>query len=148
MKTIPIWRAGEPLRTPNHFNTIVVVKAATMPIAYDELHARISDNFHRADNDPPAYLTGALEHGTWTIDFRDIDPSFLLRRSPHDGMSWNNQKWWTPLSFSHWPEEADRNFRPGHRESLQNWVDLPRNLHAPNQAMDTRAILEACREIY
>lgn len=71
-------------------------------IAYDEFHARISDNFGLAESGIPIMEDEHLQKGTWPDHFRDIDPSLLLQNSAHDGWGRNQRNWWTPHDYSAW----------------------------------------------
>lgn len=88
-------------------------------IAYDEFHARISDNFGLAESGTPIMRNDELERGTWPDNFRDIDPSLLLQKSPHDGWGVNQRNWWTPHNYNAWTSA------PTSLDWLQQIEDLP-----------------------
>ena len=88
-------------------------------IAYDEFHARISDNFGLAEKGVPIMRDGELERGTWPETFRDLDPSLLLQKLPHDTSSENQQNWWTPHKYNAWTSA------PTPLDWLQQTEDLP-----------------------
>jgi hypothetical protein len=88
-------------------------------IAYDEFHARISDNFGLAEKGTPIMRDDDLEIGTWPDNFRDIDPSMLLQKSPYDGGAVNQRNWWTPHNYSAWTSA------PTPLDWLQQIEDLP-----------------------
>jgi hypothetical protein len=60
-----------------------------------------------------------LERGTWPHSFRDIDPSWLLQKSLHDGWGVNQKNWWTPHNYEAWTSA------PTPLEWLQKTEDLP-----------------------
>ena len=88
-------------------------------IAYDEFHARISDNFGLAEKGTSIMRDDDLEIGTWPDNFRDIDPSMLLQKSPHDGSAVNQRNWWTPYDYNAWTSA------PSPLDWLQQTGDLP-----------------------
>jgi hypothetical protein len=88
-------------------------------IAYDEFHARISDNFGLAEKGYSSIRDDEVERGTWPNNFRDIDPSLLLQNSRHDGWGENQQNWWTPHAYDAWTSA------PTPLDWLQQTHDLP-----------------------
>lgn len=88
-------------------------------IAYDELHARISDNYGLADADTRVMEKDDWERGLWPTDHRDLDPSLLLRATPHDGWGANHFNWWTPHRYAAWLSKST----PG--EWLKSSEDVP-----------------------
>jgi len=87
-------------------------------IAYDEFHARISDNFGPSD-DGLRLDEGEWERGTWSDRFRDIDPSLLVSKTGHDGWGTNQRNWWTPCIYDGWPSA------PTPLDWLKASADLP-----------------------
>ncbi len=71
-------------------------------IAYDEFHARISDNFGVAESDTPVMSDRDWEQGLWPVEYRDLDPSLLLKGTPKDGWGSNHVNWWTPHQYTAW----------------------------------------------
>ena len=88
-------------------------------IAYDELHARISDNFYLAEKPYSSVDETEWRDGTWQNSFRDIDPSLLITETPHDGWAVNQKSWWTPHGYDSW------NSAKTQREWLLSTHDLP-----------------------
>jgi hypothetical protein len=88
-------------------------------IAYDEFHARISDNFGLAEKGYSVMRDDEWERGTWPDSFRDIDPSLLLQDSRHDGWAENQRNWWTPHTYNAWTSAATP------LDWLQQTDDLP-----------------------
>jgi hypothetical protein len=88
-------------------------------IAYDELHARICDNFGLAEDTYDRTSSDDWRNGTWPTSFRDIDPSLLLSETPHDGWAANQCNWWTPHQFQAW------NSAPTKMAWLKTANDLP-----------------------
>lgn len=88
-------------------------------IAYDEFHARISDNFGLAEKSTSVMSQREWITGTWPDSFRDIDPSLLLEESLHDGWGVNQTNWWTPHNYSAWTSASTP------IEWLQQASDLP-----------------------
>jgi len=88
-------------------------------IAYDELHARISDNYGLAEDSTPVMSDNEWKQGTWPDSFRNIDPSLLLQESPHDGWGVNQKNWWTPHLYNDWKSA------PSPSDWLQKIDDLP-----------------------
>lgn len=74
-------------------------------IAYHEFLARVSDNFQfREDrwSDRP----GKYE-GPWQMFVRNIDPSFLLRKTEREAWQPHTNTWWFPSSYNAWASEPD-----------------------------------------
>lgn len=71
-------------------------------IAYDELHAQISDNYGLADVETMVMDEEDWKKGLWPTDKRDIDPTLLLRKTPREGWGVNHLNWWTPHRYSDW----------------------------------------------
>lgn len=88
-------------------------------IAYDELHARISDNYGLADSYSPPMSEEDWERGLWPMDQRDIDPTLLLRSTPADGWGANHVNWWTPHNYNAWLS------KPTAIEWLKSTDDVP-----------------------
>lgn len=88
-------------------------------IAYDELHARISDNFGIDDSDRLGISQYDWAEGLWPLEFRDIDPSLLLKATPRDGWAVNSQNSWTPHHYQAWK------CAPTSQEWLRSERDLP-----------------------
>lgn len=88
-------------------------------IAYDELHARISDNNGLADDNYGRLEADDWRRGLWTAEYRDLDPSLLVRSTPADGWGVNMKNWWTPYQYNGWYS----------RSSPSEWIrstdDLP-----------------------
>jgi hypothetical protein len=95
-------------------------------IAYDEFHARISDNFGVAETDSPVMSDRDWDEGLWPLEFRDLDPSLLLKCTPKDGWGVNHDNWWTPIRYDAWTSEATP------AKWLQSSADLP----SPKQFLD------------
>lgn len=74
-------------------------------IAYHEFLARISDNFEFRE-DRWSYKPGNYE-GPWQMLVRDIDPSFLLKKTKHEDWRPNTNTWWFPSSYNVWDSEPD-----------------------------------------
>jgi len=87
-------------------------------IAYHELLARLSDNFHfrgRSWSDEKGEYDGP-----WQLSYiRDIDPSFLLKESQMERWGPAPNTWWFTPSYSDWESEQDNS------SWLQNSQDLP-----------------------
>jgi hypothetical protein len=88
-------------------------------IAYDEFHARISDNFGIADSETPVMSDHEWKQGLWPLEYRDIDPSLLLKETPKDGWGSNHVNWWTPHQYNAWTSSATQ------LEWLKSTEDLP-----------------------
>lgn len=88
-------------------------------IAYDEYHARISDNFGPDDSENTGMSIEEWKGGLWPLDFRDLDPSLLLKRTFVDGWGVNHRNWWTPYLYDAWT--AEKSFG----EWLRSEGDLP-----------------------
>ncbi len=88
-------------------------------IAYDEFHARISDNFGLAESRTRIMDEKDWLLGTWPDSFRDIDPSLLLRATPRAGLGKSVTTWWSPKAHLEW--NAD-NLQT---DWLQRTSDLP-----------------------
>jgi hypothetical protein len=88
-------------------------------IAYEEFHARISDNFGVAETNTLVTSDRDWEEGLWPVDFRDLDPSLLLKGTPKDGWGVNHINWWTPCRYEAWTSQ------PTTSEWLQSIADLP-----------------------
>jgi hypothetical protein len=95
-------------------------------IAYDEFHARISDNFGLAEKGYSIMQDEDLERGTWPNSFRDIDPSLLLQRSPHDGWGVNQRNWWTPHNYNAWTSAS----------TPLNWLQQTEDLPSPTDFLE------------
>ena len=107
-------------------------------IAYDEFHARISDNFGLADSRTPIMDDGDWRHGTWPTNFRDLDPSLLLRETPRLSFAPSEVTWWTPQVHTEWnaanqPEDwlkrtsdlpPAENFLRGQQSDGSRWILL------------------------
>jgi hypothetical protein len=73
-------------------------------IAYHEFLARISDNFEyrgKWSNDLKKY------EGAWQMRLRDIDPSFLLRKTQSEAWQTNTVTWWFPSEYTSWTIKSD-----------------------------------------
>ena len=88
-------------------------------IAYDELHARISDNYGLADTNTCVMDSADWERGLWPSNHRDIDPSMLLRSTPRDAWGANHSNWWTPHSYTSWRS------KPTPDKWLKSSADVP-----------------------
>ena len=88
-------------------------------IAYDELHARISDNYGLADTNTCVMDSADWERGLWPTNHRDIDPSMLLRSTPRDAWGANHSNWWTPHSYTSWRS------KPTPDKWLKSSADVP-----------------------
>jgi hypothetical protein len=88
-------------------------------IAYDELHAKISDNYGLADTSSRVMYTEDWERGLWPTNHRDLDPSLLLRATPRDGWGANHSNWWTPHSYTAWHS------KPTVKDWLMSSADVP-----------------------
>ena len=87
-------------------------------LAYHEILARISDNFHfKGDswnqNDKLGY------QGSWQLHVRDIDPSCLLKDTPQAKSDNNNLPWWSSSKYDAW------NLMPDNIDWLKSENDLP-----------------------
>jgi hypothetical protein len=71
-------------------------------IAFDEFHARISDNFGLAETESTTISDDDWARGLWPQNFRDIDPSLLLKKTRWDGSGTNQANWWTPHQYNRW----------------------------------------------
>lgn len=69
-------------------------------IAWHEFLARVADNFEYKSEE----WSGRKEiyEGTWQDSIRDIDPSFLLKKTAEPGWSEPPLTWWTPVTFTDW----------------------------------------------
>lgn len=65
-------------------------------IAYYEFLARLADNFEFAER---WNTERAKYNGPWQLDLRNIDPSFLDRRTYADGFHTSTATWWSPTSY-------------------------------------------------
>jgi len=74
-------------------------------IAYHEFLARISDNFEFRE-DRWSDRTGKYE-GPFQMFVRNIDPSFLLRKTEHETWQPHTNTWWFPSSYKAWDSEPD-----------------------------------------
>ncbi len=82
-------------------------------IALREFCARLSDNCCYID---PGYsdVDYSKYFGPWQNHLRDIDPTFLLKKTGDDGWtSWDKKFWWQPFVYS---------FGGTTLEELQNWL--------------------------
>jgi hypothetical protein len=73
-------------------------------IAYHEFLARISDNFEyrgKWSKDLKKY------EGPWQLRLRDIDPSFLLRKTQNEAWQTNTATWWFPSEYTSWTNKSD-----------------------------------------
>jgi hypothetical protein len=71
-------------------------------IAYDEIIARISDNFGLAETSTTVMDSETEADGTWTNRFRNLDPSLLLRGLPKEKEPENKKAWWMPDHYEGW----------------------------------------------
>lgn len=67
-------------------------------MAYHEFLARISDNFEFRE-DPWSDRPDKYE-GAWQMYLRDIDPSFLLRKTGREAWQPHTNTWWFPSSYN------------------------------------------------
>lgn len=74
-------------------------------IAYHEFLARISDNFEFRE-DRWSDRLGKYK-GPWQMFVRDIDPSFLLRKTEREAWQPHTNTWWFPSSYNAWTSEPD-----------------------------------------
>jgi hypothetical protein len=88
-------------------------------MAYDELHARISDNYGLADTETRVMDKQDWERGLWPTNYRDLDPSLLIRKTPREGWGANHCNWWTPHRYGAWLS------KPTPLEWLKSFEDLP-----------------------
>jgi hypothetical protein len=70
-------------------------------IALHEFYARLSDNFEFAA-ETHSVPEATKKDGRWTREFRDIDPSLLIRSTPRAVWKVNHEAWWTPLRYDRW----------------------------------------------
>ncbi len=93
-------------------------------IAFDELIARVSDNFEFARGPTsPAAEPDEID-GIWAVDFRDIDPTLLIAESPHDGWTTDPRCWWLP-PYTGWHSKA----------TVDEWLDWDGDLPAPEDLL-------------
>jgi len=74
-------------------------------IAYHEFLARIADNFEFRE-DRWSDRSGKYE-GPWQMFVRDIDPSFLLRKTEREAWQPHTNTWWFPSSYNAWDSKPD-----------------------------------------
>lgn len=92
-------------------------------IAYDELHARISDNYGLADDTSSSIDKEEWRLGTWTSNYRDLDPTLLLRGTKADGWGVNLRNWWTPHDYNQWNSKA----------SFADWIKATEDIPPPEE---------------
>ncbi len=87
-------------------------------IAYHEFLARVSDNFEFKGD---SWSNGVKKYeGPWQIGHvRDIDPSFLLKKTKRQEWQPHTDTWWFPSSYNAWNSESDDG------KWLRNFDDLP-----------------------
>jgi hypothetical protein len=85
-------------------------------IAYHELIARISDNFEYRDS---WSRSRKKYEGPWQGYRRDVDPSFLLRKTQSETWQPNSSTWWFPSEYNSWTAKADD------LEWLKSFEDIP-----------------------
>jgi len=70
-------------------------------IALHEFYARLSDTFEFTST-TYSVSESAKKDGRWTREFRDIDPSLLIRSTPRQVWKTNHDAWWTPVQYNQW----------------------------------------------
>jgi hypothetical protein len=88
-------------------------------MALHEFYARMSDNFEFAEGFD-AVSQADRQTGRWTNEFRDIDPSLLIRSTQSDGWGANHSSWWTPVRYDDWLT------KPTKLKWLKSTADLPK----------------------
>jgi len=73
-------------------------------IAFHEYLARVSDNFEFRD-----LINGKSEkyEGPWQNGYRDIDPSFLLKKTKRQSWGTHSNTWWFPSKYDAWDLQPD-----------------------------------------
>ena len=86
-------------------------------LAFHEVLARISDNFRFVGG--PGNGEKEVYVGPWQMHHRDIDPSFLLRKTQSQTWEIPDSTWWFPSTYREWKTEPDD------MKWIKNFHDLP-----------------------
>ena len=91
-------------------------------IAYHEFLARVADNFEYQDR--WSEQKGQYE-GTWQISARDIDPSWLLAKTPRERYK-HSHSWWFHAEYDNWQPS----------QPYKDWIAQSDDLPCPEQLIE------------